>query len=760
MPNAQIPPYPPISLGGTQSINRKYLSPERVLILLVAGIFLAEVLEEVGLKWLNSVIRLSPWVNAVLDVLIMILVAFPLVYYLAFRGLIRNIEERKRSEALLLKVLETLPVGVWITDPQGRILHGNQTSKELWAGAKYVGPEQYGEYKAWWPGSGQLVKPEEWAAPRAIASRQAILGEEVEIECFDGTHKTILNSAVPILENGSIQGAIVVNQDITERKQAEQELAKNEALFKTIFQVLPIGAWVTDEKGKIIFGNPAGQQIWAGAKYVGIEQFGEYKAWWLSTGKPIGADDWAVTRAVRYGETSLNEEIEIECFDGTHKLILNSAIPVRDEQGKMYGVFVINEDMTERKRAEMLLERKNQDLQELSIAESRQRQLAETLNAVSRALSQTLDFDKVLNTLIDYVMRLVPLDYAYVVIVESETHLTLRARRGYEAEDDHKLALGDSIRLAEYPCLQEVMIKKESLLITDTQAYSGWVTLITHAQVGSWLGVPLVIGDKTIGVLALQKATPDFFRSEHVGLAEVISAQATVAIQNAWLFDQVRAGHERLQSLSRRLVEVQESERRYIARELHDEASQALTALKFGLRLLEAEASEPEKIGERVAELKLLADRVLDELHRLAMGLRPASLDYLGLVAALEQLVKDSDQRYAMAIRFRATGYNKEQRLPDHVETAIYRIVQEALTNAVRYANAKNIDVILEQRDEKTVIIVEDDGSGFDTRTIGKSGRLGLVGIQERAQMIGATLTIESEPGCGTIIVVEVTHGY
>ena len=141
------------------------------------------------------------------------------------------------------------------------------------------------------------------------------------------------------------------------------------------------------------------------------------------------------------------------------------------------------------------------------------------------------------------------------------------------------------------------------------------------------------------------------------------------------------------------------------------------------------------------------------------MGLRPASLDYLGLVAALEQLVKDSDQRYKMAVRFRATGFTEERRLPDYVETTIYRIVQEALTNAVRHANAKNLDVILEQREDKTVIIVEDDGIGFDTRTIGKSGHLGLVGMQERAQMIGAAMTIESEPGCGTIIVVEVPHG-
>jgi signal transduction histidine kinase len=302
------------------------------------------------------------------------------------------------------------------------------------------------------------------------------------------------------------------------------------------------------------------------------------------------------------------------------------------------------------------------------------------------------------------------------------------------------------------------MLSQQGLLIPDTQEYPGWTTLITRKAVGSWLGIPLIAGNKTIGVLALQKAEPNSFNTSHIGLTEAVSAQAAVAIQNAWLFEQVRAGHERLQSLSRRLVEIQESERRYIARELHDEASQSLTALKFGLRLLEQDVHQPENLLSRLAELKNLTDGVLEELHRLAMGLRPASLDYLGLVAALEQLVKDNDQRYKMTIRFRATGFTGERRLPDYVETTIYRIVQEALTNAVRHANAKNLDVILEQRKEKTVIIVEDDGIGFDTRTIGTSGHLGMMGMQERAQMIGAALTIESEHGCGTIIVMEVPY--
>lgn len=1022
-----------------------------LLLILVVGIFIAEVLAMIAIYFLQP----EPyWVETLVDATIMIILIIPILYFFHFRPLAIQTAERNRSERLLRSVLENLPVGVWILDAEGAILHGNQASHKIWAGAKYVGMEQYGEYKAWRLDSGKRLESEDWAATRSLRQGETILEEELEIECFDGSRKVILNSATPIYENGAIQGVIVVNQDITERKHAEQALARSETLFKTAFNILPVGAWITDEGGKIIFGNPAGHEIWAGARYVGIEQFEEYKAWWLSTGERVKPDEWAVARAVLEGETSLNEELEIECFDGSHKIILNSAIPVCDDQGKTYGVFVINQDITERKRAEqalihsneliqkafdsvdvliayldrdfnfiqvneayasssghpvdffsgknhfalyphteneaifrqvvetgepyavlekpfsyeeypergvtywnwklqpilgtdgavqgvvlslmdvterkraeLLLEKQNQELHDLSIAEGMQRKLAEslvdsmlalnaslelsevlvslleqiqraipfdvanillldnnrlrvvhhlnltgdpgmldnretpylledyplvqrmcetqqatlimdaslempfkipgivclgsylgvplmlgerisgminlthrepgtynaetsrrlmafaapaalavanarlyaaelqarhlaeTLNAASLALTQTLNFETVMNTLLEYVCRLVPANRAYIVISEDETTLTLLAMHGYEHETSPLRALNFSFSLENKPYLQHVISTRKSLLIADTQQYPGWNTLISREDIHSWLGIPFLIGDEAIGVLALASTSANFFTSEHIWLSEVIIAQASVAIQNAWLFEQVRAGHERLQSLSRRLVEVQESERRYIARELHDEASQSLTALMFGLKLLEQEISQPEAALARLAELKRLTDGVLEELHRLAMGLRPASLDYLGLVEALEQLVKSMDGRHGLSIHFKVMNFPEELRLANHIETNIYRIVQEALTNTVRHAQAKNVDIILEYQDEKISIMIEDNGVGFDASRAPKSGHLGLLGMQERAQMISGSLHIESDTGCGTTIVLEVPYG-
>jgi PAS domain S-box-containing protein len=861
------------------SIDPKNTSTKRLFIILIVGIFLSEVVAMIIIYYVGPK---HYWIETLLDATIMITLVFPMVYYFHFRALMLQITERKRSEALLTNVLENLPVGVWITDQKGQVVHGNPASHKIWAGARYVGMDQYSEYKAWWLDSGETIEPQDWAAVRAIRYGEVSIDEEIEIECFDGSHKIIANSAVPIYEKGIIQGAIVVNQDISERKRAEQELMKSEALFKTAFQILPVGAWLTDTNGKIIYGNPAGQEIWAGAHYVGIEQFGEYKAWWLNTGKPIEPEEWAVARAIK-GETSLNEEIEIECFDGTHKIILNSAIPVKDDQQRFHGVFVVNQDIThrkqnelalrqsnelierafnsidimiaymdrnfnflrvneayarsaghpveflagknhfelypheenqaifqhvvdcgepysvfekpfeyaeypergvtywnwrvqpvlgadglvqgivlslvdvtERKRAQLLLERHHQELEVLSIAEHKQRQLAETLNAVSLALSQSLDLETVMNTLLEYVSHLVPSDYSFIVIAENDTDVSLRSVHGQVTDKNLSLAIDNPFDGRDFPCIQDVLVTQKSLLIPETREYPGWKPFFTGEVIRNWLGIPLLVNGKVFGVLTLAQTEPGIFDEEHVRLAEAIVIQAAVAIQNAWLFEQVRAGHERLQLLSRRLVEVQESERRYIARELHDEASQTLTALMFGLQLLEQEIEQPDNLRTRVAELKRLTDEILENLHRLAIDLRPASLDYLGLVTALEQLVRDIDARYPLKVRFKAVGFDQEVRLADYVETALYRIVQEALTNTIRHSQANNVDVILELKESTVTILVEDDGVGFDSSAIRKSGHLGLLGMQERAQMLAGTMQVESSSGCGTTIVVEV----
>lgn len=151
---------------------------------------------------------------------------------------------------------------------------------------------------------------------------------------------------------GSQRYLVVAHDDITSRKQHERELETSRSLVGSVLEALPVGVWVLDETGRIVHGNAAGRQIWAGARYVGPREFGNYKGWWLSTGKPLAPEEWAAARAVTNGETSLDEEIEIEAFDGTRKLISNSALPLFDAEHRIAGAIVVNQEITARKRAE------------------------------------------------------------------------------------------------------------------------------------------------------------------------------------------------------------------------------------------------------------------------------------------------------------------------------------------------------------------------------------------------------------------------
>jgi signal transduction histidine kinase len=171
---------------------------------------------------------------------------------------------------------------------------------------------------------------------------------------------------------------------------------------------------------------------------------------------------------------------------------------------------------------------------------------------------------------------------------------------------------------------------------------------------------------------------------------------------------------------------------------------------------LENNADKPEAVLQKVAEMEASLDEVMKNLHRVAMALRPASLDHLGLVAALRQHVESVGARHGINITFKEMGI--KERLPDNVETVLYRIAQEALTNVVRHAGASQVDVILTVRNEKLVLIIEDDGNGFDPEATPSEGHLGLFGMRERAQMIDGNLVIESAAGRGTTIIVEVNY--
>jgi signal transduction histidine kinase len=237
--------------------------------------------------------------------------------------------------------------------------------------------------------------------------------------------------------------------------------------------------------------------------------------------------------------------------------------------------------------------------------------------------------------------------------------------------------------------------------------------------------------------------------------------------QLAWAFNHMaqRLGEYRHQveekELARRLllqqlVDTQEEERKHIARELHDQLGQSLMALLLWVQS-ECQAGGADSEFCRTLEEKIR--QLADEIHRLAWGMRPSILDDYGLDQALARYLQELSEQSGVTIDYQSTAPPDSPRLPDRLEVALYRIVQEALTNVLRHAQATRASVVLLRQHGDVTLLVEDNGCGFNPAALARNGRLGLTGIRERAALFGGVCTVESEPDHGTTIRVRIPLG-
>jgi len=230
--------------------------------------------------------------------------------------------------------------------------------------------------------------------------------------------------------------------------------------------------------------------------------------------------------------------------------------------------------------------------------------------------------------------------------------------------------------------------------------------------------------------------------------------QEFTATLNAML-ETLEHDRQQLQALSSQIIDAQEAERKRIARELHDETAQTLTSLLVRLRILER-AADPAEVRARTAELRELTLKALEEVRNMARELRPSTLDDLGLVAAVQSYTEYCAKLLGFAVSFRSEGFS--HRLAPQVELVLYRVVQEALTNVARHANARHVEVTLMQEGSRAVAMVRDDGVGFDVEAVlaSRERGLGLFGMQERMALVGGRLLLDSQPGRGTLVRAEV----
>ena len=304
--------------------------------------------------------------------------------------------------------------------------------------------------------------------------------------------------------------------------------------------------------------------------------------------------------------------------------------------------------------------------------------------------------------------------------------------------------------------------RRAGLVVND---YRNWPSahplVLAQTDITAVIAEPLICHDRLVGVLGVDNSgTGQVFTEQDREIIALFGAEAAIAIENARLYAQLTAQRETLRALSARIMAAREEEAKRIARELHDELGQSMTSVLLGFKGLEG-VEDVREIRRRLADLSALITKNMEEIHRLIRDLRPASLDRFGLVLALEQHAKTYGTATGLRIDFCAPGLETAHFSPE-VTTAVFRIAQEALTNIVKHAQAQMASVMLTHRGGKLVLIIEDDGKGFDfaeaRRRRSGGQQLGLVGMEERVQVLGGTLTMESSPGSGTTLVMELPY--
>ena len=413
-----------------------------------------------------------------------------------------------------------------------------------------------------------------------------------------------------------------------------------------------------------------------------------------------------------------------------------------DEIGQLTATFNAMVDSLEAFRREVM--RRNEELA--------------TLNIIAATVSRSVELQKFLEDALDKVLEIMRLSHGEILLFDAESgSIVPRVYRGISSQlalEIQAFSVGEGIPGLVAQLEQPVLIEDD--LAADPRFLRR--SLVAREGLRSMVSVPLRSKNRVVGVLDLFSSNVLSLTPEQLRLLVAIGDQIGVAVENARLLEELKAKEQMRLHLLEKVITAQEDERKRVARELHDETGQSLTSLIVSLKALESMTNLPE-LREKAAELRALGGEILRDVHDLAFQLRPSLLDSLGLAAAVQRLGEDYAEKLGIHIDCHAVGF-EGRRLPPGTETALYRIVQEALTNVAKHAEAKNVSVILREGEASVLAIVEDDGKGFPVAEVmgsaAKDKRLGLFGMEERAALVAGKLTIESTPGEGTTVFVEV----
>ncbi len=642
------------------------------------------------------------------------------------------LEHIYQKEESFVEIFNRIPDGLFTTDEEWRITYFNPAAEKI---TGFSADDAVGMYcKDVFKNS---ICESDCALKEAIVKGRDIHNREYEITNIDGQQIPIICSTSAFRDTaGRVTGGLEIFKDISELKQLQEEVAKREKKYRRIFEGSHDMIYTTNEQGQILDINQAGVEMLnfpskkEMLKTISAQNF--YR-------NSLDRDRFLAT-INRRGQVK-DYEVEFKKQDGAamHALI-SSRRYQNPETGDVEYEGIIK-DITHRKRTEEALKQRNR---ELSI-----------LNSIAVALNHNMALNLILREALKNVLKVLELNRGAIFLINREKEKTeVIAKYGFNAEDTEanpavffkdpllsKALLEDDMILKPEPIFPTFKARFESKALN----FSPWLT--------SFL---ITFKGKGVGFLGLDIPASRRLTQYEFHLMGSLGNFLGGAIVNAQMRETIRRDRHELRRLTAKLFQSQEEERRRIARELHDESGQSLTAVKLSLERLEENVPPQEEgLREAIGEIITMVRRTSSEIRHLSYHLHPTLLSDLGLEPALDLYFKEIKNHTGHNIDFSMVGF--DHRLDPDMETVFYRFSQEALTNSLKHSGSYNFRLSIIKSYPKIIFRAEDDGVGFDTQIIGTDKRnLGLLGMRERTSHLGGKFQLRSQPGEGTRIRIEI----
>jgi PAS domain S-box-containing protein len=647
----------------------------------------------------------------------------------------------QESESRLLQFLEAMPVGVVVygTDLKPRYIN-RETKRLLTNPSSGVSPDMslqrslqqaidYFSFRV--AGTDQPYPLKKMPAIRAMREGRPTETYDIEINLGDQRIPTESWASPLFNASGEVEGAIVAFRDIRERLEKEALLHDSEARYRRLVETMNEGLGVSDDQDRFSYVNPRLAEMLG---YAQDEMIGRPMVEFFNQkNRAIIADQLARRRAGEEQPYTLTWCRK----DGRDLHTLVAPAVVFDQKGKYLRSIAVVTDISEQVKASELLDQ---------LVAKRTHEIS-TLMEVSRAVASTLELEPLLQVILEELKSVVDFEGAAIYSIEDRHLSTLNFPLLVEKKK--------AVLLAE-PLIREISqderaIRSQAFIISDLQANTEDALYFRRigadfldfnsGKMRSWMGIPLKFKDKLVGILSVHHHLVDYYTPKDANLAFALANQTAVTIENARLYRQARTAAASI-------------ERSRLARELHDSVTQALYCLTLYAEATRAalRAGKVEVAEKHLDEVVIVAREGMGDLRLLIFELRPPVLDEEGLVGALRVRLETVESRAGIKTELLVDG---KPNLPDEVEKEVYWSMHEALNNVLKHARAENVSLNLRFQNGSATVILQDDGVGYDISNPNQSNGMGLKNITERVERLGGDLRIESSPGEGTLVRIE-----